>query len=107
MTTPNLSAEVATKIMGWKESKGGYFWKGTEIALKKEYWNPDKEIVQAFEIVEKLRPNQWIILESYPDGWIVRIQNKGKLVLCSEYADPSLPLAIVKAALAAVEGAKK
>jgi hypothetical protein len=116
-----LDARVAKKVMGrhvmsvaggrWTEGyapseRGGVAWFVMEDATRPREELPyySLEVADAWEVVERLREfGCAVFVGGRPDAWEVEIISEGGL---SNKVDdqPTAPLAIVRAALAAVEG---
>ena len=124
-------ARIARKIMGWEVFRCGYFgtdeetprmrelheWMGRvgleavgdyyinvdeDFFVSADEFQPSRHVDDAWQVIEKMRAGAatTVLIESMPDGWAVRVggfaHRKG------DGRSPSLPLAICRAALAAV-----
>ncbi len=100
MTENDLDIFIAEKVMGWIFNREiGDFW---DPAVEKwEFpWSPTRNILSAMRVIEKLRVNHTVKIWTITgNNWRVSIAHG---VSVSAWAD-TLPLAICKAAQAAVE----
>jgi hypothetical protein len=107
-----LDRLIAQKVMGWKIDENGDVGDGVcidrsirdEIVFEsldyRAHFHPSREIVHAWEVVERLATAGWDPVLSYddgPGGWWLQLK-RGIL----SFADAA-PLAICRAALEAVE----
>jgi len=119
---PELAAAIAVEVMGyrlcdgvpWPCGKPYRYWMAPDGSTRDEKdWRPDFNIAAAWDVLEKLRVDGWWrMLEGDDDSWICRIQERGdphnNPELISVYAEAlGAPLAICRAALAAVRARKE
>ncbi len=102
MDLRKIDSLIAEKVMGWKLEEGDTFdyWvfekDGRKGSIIDRIWKPTKDIADAWEVVEKIRPlGLFKLTESIEGSWWAEIQ---------EYRvyNESAPLAICLAALKAV-----
>lgn len=103
---PELDRLIAEKVMGWTfEAELGNYWleDGTDVCRVliggHEYWRPSTNIAHAWEVVEHLRPDKIIRLSDDVDRWVAFFVFAGWR---GQFNAPTAPLAICRAALAAV-----
>lgn len=67
-----LDARVAVEVMGWRLD--GYWWvdadgKPIVASITENGWYPSQEIAAAWQVVERLRAEGWIVrVQEMPDG---------------------------------------
>jgi hypothetical protein len=113
-----LDAEVATKVMGWFAD--GQYWSEPDGTLTKDtlIWSPSTDIAAAWLVVERFRSDRWVVtLTAYHDGCSHWVAGKSHCEIRDyaerrdgskwrhEYTADTMPMAICRAALAAVGGA--
>jgi hypothetical protein len=104
-----LDALVAKKVMGWKYGQAGVDWSGwvgVNPRPSKEanlgHFSPSTNISAAWEVVEKLKENQYSLPQIYltdsDNDWHVSVRVAGDQGFI-DIQSPTTPLAICRAAL--------
>ena len=104
LSGPELSVEVARKVMGWKANLvNGECWRleQTDDAGKMVYgyWAPHELIQDAWEVMEKMRNEATVTVRLFPGGKGAAAKVEGWPWVYAETA----PLAICLAALKAMK----
>lgn len=101
MTNADLNSKCA-EIMGYKFDDAGFTLKPHPLIHREDY-NPCENIGQAFEVAEKV---YYMSIQKMQAGWWrVWVLNKNET--SAEVNEESLPLAIVRACVAAFEKENK
>ena len=108
MTEQQIIETLATKVMGWKKDKymedGSYIadaWyddQGDFVEWVRD-WRPLKNIVDAWQLVEKMRERQYYLgISPTPDGYEVHPERMDRSKICTETFAKTAQEAISKAA---------
>jgi len=112
MTNEQLDRLVAEKVMGFMLNEDGTIQLSLPIITDDDgdfvyvYWRPTTNIAQAFEVVDKMIADGWLISMIYTISgtWLAIV---GTFDIVKEATDKSLPRAICIAALMAKESEDK
>jgi len=112
----NLDREIAEKVMGWRtgrlgtqskmdpEDRGYYGGKLSNYGFPIKEWRPSKQIMQAMEVeAEMFRRRFEIFISRHGASFEVGFYKIGHHNTVSDVMEESLPEAICRAALAALE----
>ena len=113
MTDKDLDGWIALKIMGWRRATN-HWVKGNKLQYAFDSWHPTESISDAFQVVEKMREDDFWFSMSYKEGIAPDFKGPGYMVRfrCVRgatrgdhigYAETA-PLAICLAAKKAIEG---
>ena len=95
MNNQSLREHLAVKVMGWENTAGDIYWSGGVAKSYISSWRPDKDIEQAFMLLDKFE--QWgISCNLIDNGYFVSIIEWPKEGRDQEWEaeDKSLPMAI-------------